>query len=135
MMVEHQVEIADIIIDCLDPVRLASFWADLLGRPVEGRKGPYVWLKRPAGATGVGFQKVTEPKTGKNRVHVDISVPDLVRAKARIEALGGHRVAGYERGGFLIMADPEGNEFCLVPAAPFMFDEHGRADYLDDLDM
>src|SRR5258708_7759910 len=73
-MVEPVAEIADIIIDCLDPVRLAAFWADLLGRQVEGSKGPYVWLQRPAGAAGVGFQKVTEPKTGKNRVHLDISV-------------------------------------------------------------
>jgi predicted enzyme related to lactoylglutathione lyase len=134
-MVDPQVEIVDIIIDCLDPVRLAEFWADLLGRPVDGNKGPYVWLKRPPGAVSVGFQKVTEPKTGKNRVHLDIAVPDLVRAKARIEALGGHRVAGYERGGFLVMADPEGNEFCLVSFAPFEFDEQGHADYLDELDL
>jgi|SRR5438067_8464395 len=134
-MVEPGVEIPDIIIDCLDPVRLAAFWADLLGRKVGGNKGPYVWLKRPAGATGVGFQKVTEPTAHKNRVHLDISVPDLVAAKTRIEALGGYRVAGYERGGYLVMADPEGNEFCLIPAAPFEFDEQGRTDYLDQLEI
>jgi len=83
----------------------------------------------------MGFQNVAEPKASKNRVHLDLSVPDVMLAKIRIEALGGRRVDGYERGGFLVMADPEGNEFCLVPAAPFTFDEDGRADYLDNLDM
>jgi hypothetical protein len=58
-----------------------------------------------------------------------------VRAKGRIEALGGSRVDGYEAGGFLVMADPEGNEFCVIPVAPFHFDEDGRADYLDNLDI
>jgi predicted enzyme related to lactoylglutathione lyase len=134
-MVEPGAEIADIIIDCLDPLRLATFWADLLGRQVEGNKGPYVWLKRPPGAVGVGFQKVAESKTGKNRVHLDIAVPDVVAAKTRIEARGGSRVAGYEPGGYLVMADPEGNEFCLIPSAPFEFDEQGHADYLDKLDI
>ena len=132
-MIDSEVEIADIIIDCSDPVRLASFWAHVLGRTVEGNKGPYVWLSRVSGAVGVGFQKVAEPKVGKNRVHLDISVRDVVAAKTQIEALGGRRVAGYERGGFLVMADPEGNEFCLVPATPFRFDDSGRADYLDPL--
>jgi hypothetical protein len=32
----------------------------------------------------------------------------------------------------IVMADPEGNEFCVVPTAPFEFDEHGRTNYLDD---
>src|SRR5437667_11883625 len=130
-MAKPKAEIADIIIDCSDPQRLASFWADLLGRPIEGRKGPYVWLQRCQGAPGVGFQQVAEPRTGKNRVHVDIAMPDLIDAMRRIEALGGRRVDGYEDGGFLVMADPEGNEFCLIPLAPFHFDERGRAAYLD----
>ena len=129
------VEIADIIIDGSDPDRLATFWADLLGRPIEGAKGPYVWLQRPEGAPGVGFQKVLEPKVGKNRVHLDLSVPDVISAKLLIEALGGHRVDGYDDGGYLVMADPEGNEFCVIPEAPFDFDEQGHADYLDNLDI
>ena len=132
-MAELEVEIADIIIDCADPRALASFWAGLLRRPIEGSKGPYVWLKRPEHAIGVGFQKVPLPKTGKNRVHLDISAADVAATKLRIEALGGRRVEGFESGGFLVMADPEGNEFCVVPAAPFQFDAHGRADYLDNV--
>jgi predicted enzyme related to lactoylglutathione lyase len=134
-MSDTDFEIADIIIDCADPSRLASFWADILGRQIAGNKGPYVWLERSPGAIGVGFQQVTEPKANKNRVHFDVAVRDLVGATARIEALGGRLVPGYESGGFLVMADPEGNEFCLIPVEPFEFDESGHADYLDGLDV
>ena len=132
-MAESDVEIADIIIDCSAPVRLASFWAELLGRPIAGSTGPYVWLNYSERAPGVGFQKVSEPKTDKNRVRLDISVSDVAATSLRIEALGGRRVKGYESGGFLVMADPEGNEFCVIPSAPFHLDDEGRADYLGNL--
>jgi glyoxalase superfamily protein len=56
---------------------------------VEGRKGPYVWLALPQGAVGVGFQRVPEQKAGKNRVHLDIAVPDVIAGKARVESLAG----------------------------------------------
>jgi predicted enzyme related to lactoylglutathione lyase len=133
-MNDDDFDLADIIFDCSDPNRLASFWGEVLGRGIAGSKGPYVWLDRPTGAIGVGFQRVNEPKAAKNRLHLDIAVADLMRAKARIERLGGARVHGYESGGFLVMADPEGNEFCLVPVEPFDFDENGRTHYLDGLD-
>ncbi len=134
-MTEREAKIADVIVDCSDPERVASFWAEVLDLPVGGRRGPYVWLERSDGSIGVGFQRVAEPKRGKNRVHLDVSVPDLVVAVQRLEALGGCRVEGYEEGGFLVMADPEGNEFCLIPEAPFSFDEQGRADYLQGLEI
>lgn len=124
---------SDIIIDCSDPEKLARFWSSLLQRPVEGRKGPYVWLGRAAGATGLGFQKVEEPKRGKNRVHIDVSGSDVAVIKRKVEDLGGRRVGGYEDGGFLVMADPEGNEFCVVPQV-LRFDDSGRTDYFHDFD-
>jgi predicted enzyme related to lactoylglutathione lyase len=130
-MAEREIEITDIIIDCADPASLARFWAELLGLTIAGSKGPYVWLQRPGRAPSLGFQKVSEPKTGKNRVHLDVAASDVEAAQLRIEALGGRRVNGFEDGGFLVMADPEGNEFCVVPAAPFDFDEHGRTNYLE----
>jgi hypothetical protein len=106
--------ITHIIIDCVDPERLASFWAEALGRPIIGRKGPYVWLER-VDNMGLGFQRVDSPKEGKTRVHLDFGSEDPLLAMSRIEALGGTRVKGYEDGGFLVMTDPEGNEFCIVP--------------------
>jgi predicted enzyme related to lactoylglutathione lyase len=89
-------------------------------------------LERVAGGVGVGFQRVEERRRGKNRVHIDIETADVVAAARRIEALGGRRAEGYERGGFLVMADPEGNEFCLLPLE-FEFDDNGNTDYAERL--
>ena len=50
-----------------------------------------------------------------------------------MEGLGGRRVGGYEDGGFLVMADPEGNEFCLIPDVPFDLDAEGCTTYLRGL--
>jgi predicted enzyme related to lactoylglutathione lyase len=131
-MTDSRVEISDITVDCADPERVAGFWSELLHRPIGGRKGPYVWLTRGRGGIGLGFQRVAEGKTAKNRVHIDVSGPDVSEIKERVEALGGRRLDGYREGGFLVMADPEGNEFCIVPET-LNFDESGRAGYLDEL--
>jgi predicted enzyme related to lactoylglutathione lyase len=130
---EPQVEVSDIILDCSDPEKMARFWSSLLQRPIEGRKGPYVWLVRAPGGTGLGFQKVEEPKRGKNRVHIDVSGSDVTVIKRKVEDLGGRRGAGYEDGGFLVMADPEDNEFCVVPQV-LHFDDSGRTAYFHDFD-
>jgi hypothetical protein len=76
----------------------------------------------------VYFQKVPEPKTAKNRVHLDLRVAAglegdermaaLEAECARLVELGATRVQRHEpappmSGGFIVMADPEGNEFCL----------------------
>ena len=130
-MTETRPVIKDIIIDCHDPERLAAFWAGLLGRPVVARTGPYVWLARGSGP-GLGFQKASGSRAGKNRVHFDLASPDPAAEQQRIEQLGGRRLEDYAAGGFLVMADPEGNEFCVIPEGPFDVDDDGRTDYLDD---
>jgi hypothetical protein len=133
-MTEPTVAIADVIVDCVDVERIAGFWSALLRRPIVGRKGPFVWLARPEGTVGVGFQRVAHGKTGKNRLHLDVSGPDVRALKVRVESLGGGRAAGYD-GGFLVMADPEGNEFCIVPKGAVDFDDAGLAHYLDEVDL
>ena len=127
-MTEPSAEIVDIIIDCIDPERVATFGARLLDRPIEGRKRPHIWLRRAKGSVGVSFQRAPEPKRGKNRVHFDISGPDIRHLENHIESIGGHRVELYD-GGFLVMGDPEGNEFCVVPVDPIQLDEEGRTLY------
>jgi predicted enzyme related to lactoylglutathione lyase len=122
--------VSSILIDCDDPDRLAAFWSALLGVPRREQRGPYVWFDIAEGLT-LGLQRVREPKRGKNRLHLDLTVDDIDAGARRVVELGGARVPGYEGGGFLVMADPEGNEFCLVPSAPWEMDEDGRADYLD----
>ncbi len=119
-----------VIIDAADPDRLAAFWSELLDRPIAGRGGPYVWLERRNGL-GIGFQRNETAKPAKNRLHLDIESPNPAAEQARVEALGGRRLTEYDAGGFLVMADPEGNEFCVIPEGPCELDDDGRAHYLD----
>jgi predicted enzyme related to lactoylglutathione lyase len=65
----------------------------------------------------IGFQRVPESKSVKNRVHLDIAVDDLDLAATAAEALGARRVGAPVPdpvGGFQVMLDPEGNEFCFI---------------------
>ena len=110
-------------IDTPDPERLAAFWTVVLGVEVEGRLGnppQFVNLhKQYPDAPYVSFQRVPEPKVVKNRVHMDIVVDDVELATSRIVGLGGRRRrpdADFNEYGFCwrTMADPEGNEFCLI---------------------
>ncbi len=126
--------ITDVIIDSSDPERLAEFRSVLLDRGIAGRKGPYVWLEETSGEVNVSFQLVADPPAGRGRTHIDLSVPDVLEAADRAEALGGRRASGFEDGGFLVMEDPDGNVFCIIPDAPFDFDDAGRADYLNPVD-
>lgn len=63
-------------------------------------------------------------------MHFDVSAPAPAVEQRRVEALGGRRLEGYDDGGFLVMGDPEGNEFCIIPEGPFELDDEGRTDYL-----
>ncbi|MFJ8821030.1 VOC family protein [Streptomyces sp. NPDC102467] len=123
-----------LILDAADPERLAAFWSEVLGRPVVDRTGPYVWLQRDNGL-GMGFQRSGVAKAGKNRLHIDITSPEPAAEQARIEELGGRRLPEYADGGFLVMADPEGNEFCVIPEGPVGLDDEGRAHYLGRQDL
>lgn len=78
-----------IVLDTLDPERLASFWAGALGYQPSTAREPYVVLvpERPSGPELV-LQRVAEPKTVKNRMHLDLRVPDLDAEVARLASLG-----------------------------------------------
>ncbi len=118
--------LAMIQIDCHDPRRLALFWGAVFGLEIDstfGEPAHYVGLAT-AGPNHphLCFQRVPEPKTLKNRLHLDIWVDDIEPATAQIETLGGRRlpVEDFREHGFRwrVMADPEGNEFCLVYEQP-----------------
>ncbi len=117
-MADSPMQINALVVDATDPERLAAFWSELLGRPVVARMGPYVWLRREGGL-GLGFQRTDEAKSGKNRMHFDITSSDPAAEQRRVEMLGGRRLEQYDGGGFLVMADPEGNEFCIIPEGAF----------------
>ena len=107
-----------LVLDCHDPVRLAEFWAAALHYVSLGGAGAYVVLL-PDGRPGPTFllQRVPEPKAGKNRMHLDIEATDIEDEASRLEGLGARRVADeqlHEHGtSWILMADPEGNEFCV----------------------
>ena len=108
-----------IVIDSVDPARIAPFWCALLGVQERGWFAEdYLLLSDGEGvAPKIAFQRVPEAKSTKNRVHVDLDVDDLSTAVARVIELGGSVVTGErELNGarWCVMADPEGNEFCLA---------------------
>jgi predicted enzyme related to lactoylglutathione lyase len=109
----------DICIDCTDHHRLAQFWAEVLGytiRPTPpGVADDSIALDPPPGGLRIWCNKVPEPKTVKNRVHLDINLPEATEME-RLQRLGARVLqevrdaSGHLR--WTVMADPEGNEFC-----------------------
>ena len=135
-MPEISIEVSDIIVDCQSPERLAQFWSAVLGRQAGPKNGAYIALERFADRRlGIAFQKVPGPTPGKNRVHFDVSSSDPAATASLVIELGGCRLPGYEDGGFLVMADPEGNEFCIVTFDPIQLDPEGRTHYADHIDI
>jgi len=111
----------DIVIDCSDPEVLAEFWADALGYQKAGMFGPYfVLLSSIRQHPPVILQRVPEPKTTKARIHFDLRVEDIEVEAQRLERLGARRIdiGQGPNPGWITMADPEGNEFCVCPGVP-----------------
>jgi len=110
-----------IVIDAADADALLGFWVAALGYEPYGRSGQYRSAVPARGRDGPKLivQQVADPRTvGKNRLHIDIEVGDeMERECDRLVALGATRLGApiAEAGtGWVVMADPEGNEFCLV---------------------
>jgi predicted enzyme related to lactoylglutathione lyase len=106
-----------VMLDCRDLEGEVAFWGEILGLSETMRFPGYVWLGRlGSGGPRLGFQRVPEAKTVKNRMHLDLAVPDPEAFKARVVELGGSRLADHKEGRvrWTVMADPEGNEFCVT---------------------
>jgi catechol 2,3-dioxygenase-like lactoylglutathione lyase family enzyme len=110
-------------IDCADPAALARWWADLLGWRVTDEDDDEVAIEPPEGSPDDGvvpdllFLRVPEPKTVKDRLHLDLRPDDHAAEVARAEALGARRVdIGQGDPTWVVLADPEGNEFCILRA-------------------
>lgn len=108
-----------LVMDCADAEDLAAFWAPALGYRKVGAAGQYVLLRPKEGAPGpdLVLQEVSEPKTGKNRLHLDIRAVDIEAEAVRMMELGATRLSPgqfeeYDEA-WIVMADPEGNEFCV----------------------
>ncbi|HEV7627244.1 MAG TPA: VOC family protein [Streptomyces sp.] len=125
--------IRHITVDCAppyEPYELARFWSEVLGQPVDPEDEPgddEVCLEVPEGQSTLLFVRVPDEKALKNRVHFDLG-PELPRDQEveRLSALGASVVEDRRRpngSGWVVMADPAGNEFC-VEGNP---EEHARA--------
>jgi hypothetical protein len=103
--------------NCADPQSLAGFWAAASGGEVTADWGEFVLVDaRPLGLPFLGFQRVPEPKQGRNRVHLDLHAEDRTAEVRRLEGLGARVVEEHEMPGLVwtVLADPEGNEFCVA---------------------
>ena len=113
--------ILNITLDCADARSQAMFWAAVTGWTAQERDATpghveYAVESPSPGGARLYFTTVPEPKTVKNRIHLDLlPLGDDQRAEvARLTGLGARVLGGQPPGaGWIIMADPEGNEFCL----------------------
>ena len=113
-----------ICLETPDPARLADFWEPALGWRRTHVEPDEVVLEPPAGSPEDGivpdlvFLQVAGEKTVKNRMHFDVRPKDQAAEVARLEALGATRVDIGQGPDvhWVVLADPDGNEFCVLRA-------------------
>ena len=124
--------ISEICFNCADPDSMAAFWCAAIGYHETDRDECGVAIAGAPNAPVILMARVDDPhgpvKAGHNRLHIDLSPtgPDQEAEVARLEALGARRVdIGQGSPSWVVMADPEGNEFCvlrtIVPPEPEPF--------------
>jgi len=114
--------LTEIVVDCEDPKRVAEFWGEVLGWPVtEVEEQGFYWLSSTGDYTPsmpmLVFAPVGEPKTVKNRLHIDLAPSGCDQAEEleRLLGLGACKVdVGQGDAPWVVLADPEDNEFCLL---------------------
>jgi predicted enzyme related to lactoylglutathione lyase len=111
--------VAALTVDCAEPVALAQFWGKVLHRPASPGATPEnatLDATDPAGGPRMFFQKVPEPKTVKNRLHLDLLAADYDEEIERLTGLGAKRLGEVTLQEFrwTTFTDPEGNEFDLI---------------------
>jgi hypothetical protein len=122
-------KLTDLAIDCADPHGLARFWCAVLGYEVQDGDDEIVTIGSPAAPEGIDrpgpvpptltFARVPEGKTVKNRLHVDVNPTDREQDEEvrRLLDLGArHADVGQGDQSWVVLADPEGNEFCVLAA-------------------
>jgi predicted enzyme related to lactoylglutathione lyase len=112
--------LTEIVIDCNDVERVAAFWCAVLDWPLQRTEKGEVWASATGGYDArpfIVFEPVSEPKTVKDRIHLDVNARGCEQAEEleRLLALGATRVdVGQGDVPWIVLADPEGNEFCLL---------------------
>ena len=106
------------VIDCTDAKRVGEFWAALLDRPLESdpEDPTELWIEF-GGGPDLLFLNVPEAKSVKNRLHIDLRPDDQEAEVARALSLGARHVdIGQGEQTWVVLADPGGNEFCILRA-------------------
>ena len=114
------IEVATVVIDCADPAGLSEFWESVTGYEVAEEGEDWMLLADPddEARVQIGFQRVPEGKSTKNRLHLDLYAEDVEEAAEWLRSLGATQlwVSDDPEDVFITLADPEGNEFCVVEA-------------------
>jgi hypothetical protein len=110
---------SELSIDSAQPRAIAEWWAEVLGYEIASSTDEYIEIKSASGSLPtLGFAKVPDPKSVKNRLHIDLSPTDRDQGEEleRLLSLGARRidVGQGEDVSWVVLADPEGNEFCLL---------------------
>ncbi|WP_338894489.1 VOC family protein [Streptomyces sp. TG1A-60] len=107
-----------LVVDSADPVALGRWWAEALGWVVvDDSLEEYEIRPAPDRLPGILFGTAPEHKTVKNRLHLDFRPVDQAAEVARLLALGArHADVGQGDEAWVVLADPEGNEFCVLAA-------------------
>jgi predicted enzyme related to lactoylglutathione lyase len=116
--------IQTLTIDSHDPKRLATFWAEVLGWRVTYDEGDEVVIEPQEESAecdvcpDLSFFRVPDKKTTKNRLHLDLRPDDQAAEVERVLSLGAARADVGQDGSesWVVLADPEGNEFCVLRA-------------------
>ncbi|MGK5684926.1 VOC family protein [Actinoplanes sp. URMC 104] len=105
-----------IVIDAEDAPRLARWWAEALGYVIVNEQPDEVEIRRSADELpGLLFGPVPERKTVKNRLHIDLRPDDQEAEVERLVDMGARHVdIGQGDVSWVVLADPEGNEFCVL---------------------
>ncbi len=107
-----------ITFDCSDPATLAGWWAEHFGGVTHDLLADEFTVVTLAEGLQLGFQKVPDPTPGKNRVHLDFGAADVEEEVSRLTAAGAVEMGRHSFGEdfrWVVLADPEGNVFCVVP--------------------
>ncbi|MGA9114757.1 MAG: VOC family protein [Candidatus Dormiibacterota bacterium] len=108
-----------VVVDCHDPERVARFWSAVFAQPLRGPEDGEWWLEFGEGMPDILFERVPDTKVGKNRLHFDLRPDDQAAEVARLNGLGAReKDIGQGQVSWVVMADPEDNEFCVLRALP-----------------
>ena len=104
------------VVDSHDPQRLGRWWVEALGWVVLNDEPDEFEIRlAPDRLPGLIFVPVSDQKSAKNRLHLDFRPDDRDAEVARLLSLGATRVdLGQDESSWIVLADPEGNEFCVL---------------------